>query len=304
MIVELFEADRKKILPLIRNSLHQLSIQSAVAGNTPGEVYVDSRDDPRSGLIKTSQCNVIFGNAANREFNEGIKEHIGYFDQIICDEPRWDEVLPKIHGNNALRKYRRKYYKLERSRYAEIAREPSPNGDKPEIRLLYADTIGHIDYKNADIVKDWMVLENPERFGRLSLGALVLVGDTITSCSMIDCISGKKIEIGIKTTKGFRKFGYGKKAVAAMVDESFRNGMQEIGWHCVSTNIGSIKTAKRCGFRLWRLSRTTSTAVFPAKKHGSNCGANWSLSICPIQMINRLLKKLVAFPTTLNIPRI
>jgi len=142
MIVELFEADRKKILPLIRNSLHQLSIQSVIEGNTPGEVYVDNRDDPRSGLIKTSECNMIFGDAANRGFNEGIKEHIDYFDQIICDEPSWDEVLPTIHGNSGLRKYRRKYYKIEKSQYAEIALDPPYTAEKPEIQLLYADTIG------------------------------------------------------------------------------------------------------------------------------------------------------------------
>jgi len=237
-----------KILPLIRNSLNQLSIRSAVEGNTPGAVYVDSRGNPKSGLIKTSECNVIFGESANKGFNEGIKKHIDYFDQIICDEPGWDEVLPAIHANGALRKYRRKYYCLEKSRY----RESPSKEENPEIQLLYADTIGQLDYQNADIVNDWMVLEKPERFGRLCLGALAVVGDTIASCSLIDCISDKKIEIGIKTTKGFRKLGYGKKAVAAMVTESFRNGIEEIGWHCVSTNIGSIKTAERCGFRFHR----------------------------------------------------
>lgn len=68
------------------------------------------------------------------------------------------------------------------------------------------------------------------------------------SCSAFDCVVDKKIELGIQTTKGFRKQGYGKSAVAALIKTSFLNGIEEIGWHCVSSNKGSIRIAESLGF--------------------------------------------------------
>jgi hypothetical protein len=43
--------------------------------------------------------------------------------------------------------------------------------------------------------------------------------------------------------------GYGVLAVSSLVNELQKNGISDIGWHCMSTNIGSQKIAEKCGFK-------------------------------------------------------
>jgi hypothetical protein len=72
----------------------------------------------------------------------------------------------------------------------------------------------------------------------------------IASCAAIDCIYGQRAEIGIKTMEGFRKQGYGIATVRALLTALFEQGFDEIGWHCVSSNRGSIHIAETVGFSL------------------------------------------------------
>ncbi len=104
MIEELFDNDRSKVLPLIINSNHELTIKSVISGNSPGSVYVDNINIPQSGLVKTPECNVVFGKSDNSDFNIEIETHLGYFDPITCDESNWNGIVKNIHSNNAIRK--------------------------------------------------------------------------------------------------------------------------------------------------------------------------------------------------------
>jgi hypothetical protein len=65
----------------------------------------------------------------------------------------------------------------------------------------------------------------------------------------LDCIHNESVEIGIKTLSDYRKQGYASLAVNSLITKLNEAGIKNIGWHCMATNTGSIKTALKCGFR-------------------------------------------------------
>lgn len=79
--------------------------------------------------------------------------------------------------------------------------------------------------------------------------------------SLVDCIADNRIEIGVKTEKEYRAKGLGAITAAATVHASLLKGIDRIGWHCVDTNIGSIKIAEKLGFKL--VKKYSSFTPFP-----------------------------------------
>jgi len=242
MIYQLSDQDRTKILPLIKNSRHELTIDAVISGNSPGNIFVDDLERSKSGLIKTPECNVIFGKSDNSGFNSSALKEIGYFEQVTCDDNSWDTVIENNHCNNAIHKYKRLYFKLNQSDFIE-------QDDSENIELLDYRSLPNLTYKNSEVVKDWINILNIVRFKDFKLAAVVNIDNTIASCSAFDCIVDKKIEIGIQTTRGFRRKGYGKSAVASLIKSAFSQNIEEIGWHCVSSNKGSIRIAESLGFK-------------------------------------------------------
>ena len=147
-------------------------------------------------------------------------------------------------------------------------------------------------------MSDWFEFEDIDRFNELCLAAVLVKNNEIVSISAVDCFVDNKIEIGVKTIKGHKRKGYGKAVVSALVDESFKNGIEEIGWHCVSTNSGSKKIEERCGFKytltyetyfpyppienIDNLSTTkwSDLARFFEKKANDNANHFWQASKC------------------------
>ncbi len=237
--------DKNKIMTLIKNTNHELSIESAVRGNIPCTIYADNSKTPGSGLIKTPECNVLFGEACNSDFNSEISAEIDYYDQITCDNSVWEEQIHEIHPNIALRKYNRCYYRFYKTGFSGA--DQNLTGRNADI--IYPGALNNLAYTNADMVTDWIILDNPEKFENTCMAAVIPIENEITACSGLDCIADDKIEIGINTVKKYRKQGFGSVVVRAMAGTSFSNGIKEIGWHCVSTNTGSRKIAEHIGFK-------------------------------------------------------
>ena len=243
MIFNLQGKNREKIIPLIKNTRHELSVECVIYNTSPGEVYADDENKPNSCFIKAPECNVFAGNPDNRGFNEEIKKNIDYWDQITCDTNDWEKVVFNLHPNIALRKYKRKYYDLsstiEKCQFA---------GDT-DIEFIYPDMLQRIKYENNELVTEWNNIVDAGKYSNLCLAALKIQGNMIVACSAVDCFSDNKIEIGINTLKDYRNKGYGSFLSMALVNESIKNGILKIGWHCVSTNVGSQKIAEKCGFK-------------------------------------------------------
>lgn len=246
MIFELHNEDKKKILDLIMNTKHELSIAAAVHGYAPSEVFVDDPENPKSGLFKGEECNVLFGDSTPGcgDFYWKIFEKIDYYDQVTCDHDGWNAVVEEQHVNRAIRKYNRYSYSLKREDYTG-ANKTSANA---KVIVLDSTSMESLEYENAEMAKEWACIHERETLPSIALAAVVVVDNAIVSCSGVDCYYDNKVEIGIQTRRGFRGKGYGITAVNALVRALFDYGIDEIGWHCVSTNRGSRSIAEKLGF--------------------------------------------------------
>lgn len=240
--VELLNEGRRKVISLLKNDQHELTVDSVIYGGSPGNVYVDTLDNPKSFFIKTPECNMIGGSATNEVFNSEVKPNIDYFDSIICDTEGWTEAIKKIHPNCALRRFSRKYF-----RHVNQTEVYYPINET-KIEFVYHDTLKTLHYGNKEIVQNWINILRIEYLHNIPLAAIVVRNNAIVSCSALDCIIGDSVEIGIKTIMPYRRNGYASFAVSSLVKKLYEAGIANIGWHCMSSNIGSIKTALRCGF--------------------------------------------------------
>ncbi len=240
---ELVGQSRLRVLPLIENSCHELTVTCVIHSTSPGRVLVDCLEKPTCGLIKTSECNLLFGEPGNPEFLREIIPCIEYYDTLTCDQDAWEDVVPGLHRNPALRRYRREYAALA------PADAPSRAESVPvNIRMVYDPDLESLPYTNCNLVTEWICMDAAERRKGFPLAALWIEHESIASCSAVDCHYEGRIEIGIKTQREFRGKGYGRATTGALVIESLKHGIKEIGWHCVGTNRGSMRIAVRCGF--------------------------------------------------------
>lgn len=258
MIYELQKSDFHKVEGLVKNSNHELSIEAVIRGTSPGEIFVDDLEEPLSALIITSECKVVAGKADNKHFNMGIKEKLDFFDQITCDDEEWENRINEIHKNIALRKYVRRYYELDELKFVDFIRNID---NQYTLEYVNAGNLDNLDYENSNKIRDWIKFVDLSAFKACSLGAYVRVDNTIVSMSLVDCIVDDRIEIGVKTEKEYKKRGLGSIVTAATVSSCISKGINKIGWHCVDTNIGSIKTAEKVGFKL--IKKYSSFTPFP-----------------------------------------
>lgn len=258
MIYQLQKSDFYKVEGLIKNSNHELSIKAVINGTSPGEIYVDNLKKPLSTLIITTECNIVAGKADNKLFNMGVKEKLGFFDQVTCDDEGWEDGIYEIHKNIALRKYVRRYYELDQLKFVDFIR----NLDyQYTLEYVNVGNLNNIVFENSDKIRDWIKFENISTYKDYCLGAYVRTDKKIVSMSLVDCIVDDRIEIGVKTEKEYQKRGLGSIATAAAVSSCISKGINKIGWHCVDTNIGSIKTAEKVGFKL--VKKYSSFTPFP-----------------------------------------
>ena len=247
MIFELDKKDFYKVKSLIKNSNHELSINAVINGTSPGEIFVDNCEKPLSALIMTSECKVVAGNARNNLFNEGVRGKLDFYDQLTCDDHEWEDHISELHSNVAIRKYTRRYYELEKLKFTDYINCLDP---KFTIEHVSVGNLNILNYENSDKIRDWIKLEDTSKFNDYCLGSYIRQDNKIVSMSLVDCIVDNRIEIGVKTEKEYRNNGLGAIACAATISASILNGIERIGWHCVDTNIGTIKIAEKLGFKL------------------------------------------------------
>lgn len=266
MIFELNNEDKKKILSLILNTKHELSIEAAVNGYAPAEVFVDNAENPKSGLFKGDECNLLFGDPALAadDFCWKIFEKIDYYEQVTCDNKGWSRLVEKHHSNRAIKPYTRYSYILTKKEYTMTGTESPSTG----VQLLDAQNIGSLEYENSELAKEWACIHTLESLPGLKLAAVVIVDNTVVSCSGVDCYYDNKVEIGINTVKEYRGKGYGYLAVNELVKALFDYGIEQIGWHCVSTNKGSQRIAEKIGFK--KLCAYTAYTPYPPIENISN----------------------------------
>ena len=266
MIYVLDQALFHKARPLFTGlSGWNLIIDAVIEGTSPGKVFVDDLNNPRSVFLSSAEGYYLAGNAHNVAFNTALHELItgGIFagetvragddelDLRFLQESGWGDKLMDIIPERQPLPWRRRYYTC-----ANLKLDWSvvlPEGYA--VHRIDTDLVGRMNIRNTDDPLNQYALDEMngcwggiDAFLERGLGFGTLCGERPVCWCIADCASGKLVEIGISTHPEFRRRGLAAITTAAMVEYCLAHGFTTIGWHCNSSNTGSWKTAEKVGF--------------------------------------------------------
>lgn len=238
--------DFNKVIHLVK-SQNELSVFSVIKGTMPGEIYVNSVDNPTAALIKTCECNLIAGSPKDINFNSEVSTVLDFWDQLTPDSSEWIELIPTIHENPYIRKYKRRHYILSGDDFTEYNKSLK---DGFIIEKVNIDLLRKSGYENSEKLLEWIADWGEDaKFQKYGVGFFIHNGKVIVSWSLSDCSLDKAITIGVHTDERYRKNGFGKIVVSTVIKECLAKGYEKINWLCVDTNKGSIAIAEKLGFK-------------------------------------------------------
>ena len=231
---------------LVKDVTPNLAIFAVIHGQMPGKIFVDHEERPTSAFIQTSEGNFLLGNPNNTHFNRGVKEEVDFWEGLMFHGEAWEGKIAEVHPNKFLRKYTRRHYVLK-----SLPTVPEKESLKEGYTLVQVDPrdIAACGLKNADKVMAW-ILEwgSIQAFQKKGVGFMIQNEEAIVSWSLTDCVHDKRAAMGVHCDAKYRKNGFGTRVAAATAAHCLSQGIQEVEWHCVDTNRGSIAMAENLGF--------------------------------------------------------
>lgn len=262
MIYELRQNEYENVRSLYDGLNYHLVIYSIIEGNSPGVVYVDAPNEPKTAFMwdKVEGGFYLAGDESNCEFNKSLNEwilnriypavneipHLADFALYYFPEAWADHVNVILKDTDPMKHYR-KHFIIDQLKYDW--KSLIPDGfrmirvDGDFLKRKQLKNIGHV---TGWVMSSWGSLEN---FMEKGFGFCLVHENDIVSWSIADYVAGKDYEIGIHTDENYRRRGFATMTAAAAVDYCLSNGMEHVGWHCWSPNLGSAATAKKVGFR-------------------------------------------------------
>ncbi|MDH5447744.1 MAG: GNAT family N-acetyltransferase [Candidatus Bathyarchaeota archaeon] len=264
MIHELRKRDYQKVQPLFEELEWNLITSAVIEGTSPGRVYADRVEDPRTAFMCTVEGYYLAGYDNNDEFNTSLNKlifaRIFAGDTVRKDETdvaigfhpdSWKEKMPIIfQGRTPLTTARRHYVCTELK--VDHWMDHVPKGfqiQRIDEKLLRTPHLEIPEHVTGWMKTNWGSISD---FMKKGFGFCTLLDKRIVSWSIADCVSGNACEIGIHTREDYRKQGLATLTAAAAVDHSLSSGFRQVGWHCDEYNLGSIGVAEKVGFKLER----------------------------------------------------
>jgi GNAT superfamily N-acetyltransferase len=255
-MIEVREKNLFKLRALFNSYFYQVSVSSVLDGNLRGIVYVDDINEPKTGMITTTEGTFLAGDSKNKEFNTELSS---YLENIIhtgkhpivpksddlwfyIDNAEWIKSFKEIFKSREPFKVGRIHYMCKEKKYdwrkliKEGYRIHHADRSLNVHSLIFPDDLWE---RFRDVLEELL-----ER----GFGAVLTRGDEVISWCSADCFSGERCEIGIFTSEEERRMGFGSLTSMAALEFCFERGFREIGWHCEAHNWASIATANKIGF--------------------------------------------------------
>jgi RimJ/RimL family protein N-acetyltransferase len=262
MFVELRADQYERARDLYRGMDHSLSIQALIEGTSPGHLFVDDAEQPRTALALTVEGYLLVGDDSNPATIEGLrrlfeeqifsgKVFVGVDScMVLAVEPEgWEARLPEVIPTHPPDKLPRYLYLCQEVKLDW--REQIPEGYS--VRRIDRELVEDPDLAFTDAVEEWVPLGQGwggvDGFLENGVGFCAVHGNEIVSRCMADCQAGGRIDVGIITDPAHRRRGLASIVSAATAEYCLSHGFDTVGWHCDYDNAGSWKTAEKAGFK-------------------------------------------------------
>jgi RimJ/RimL family protein N-acetyltransferase len=262
--MSLYELDRgeyDRVKPLFKEMEHNLILYAATEGTSPGKVYVDNIEAPRTAFLCTVEGYYLLGDWQNTAFNQRLSELIlqvifkgdrlreGENEFTLYYHPHtWEGQMEGIFSGKYPLQAMRRHYTCQQVLFDWRSQLP-PNF---HIVAVDAEFLRKMQLVNIKEVRSWINTNwnSEEEFLQMGRGFCTIQDDRIVSWCITDCVSGKRAEVGITTDPAYRGRGLATITAAACVDSHLSSGMTSVGWHCPEQNLGSRGVAEKVGFIL------------------------------------------------------
>lgn len=236
---------------------YELITSAVLERTTPGVVFVDDVEDPRSAFMRSTEGSFLVGRDGNAAFNDGLQRLIT--DTIFHVESGENELYVGVYPEGWVGRLesllQRSSIPVRRRRYVCRSLVLDWQATVPEgytVRPIDATLLDQQDLEIPAHIPSWISSNWGSRpaFLARGFGHCVMHGATVASWSLADCRSGDRCEIGIHTAPEYRQRGLATVAAATNVNQALTHGFREVGWHCNVDNVGSWRTAEKVGFEL------------------------------------------------------
>lgn len=246
------------VSPLFRELDFHLAIEAVLSSVVPGQVYVDDLSSPQAALMRVENRFYLGGSPDRQVFNHGLRQ---LFIEQIYPQARtsgelmfvlyysslaWEACLAELLSDHHPMQDMRQYYACSGT-VVDWRAVTEPGFDLRAIdrELLEDDRLTHI----GDL-RDEVCSESPSIGHYLSrrFGFCLLQAETIAGWCLSEYNTADRCEVGVETVDAYRRRGVATAAAAALVEHAIGQGIEEIGWHCWSSNVASAATAQRAGF--------------------------------------------------------
>jgi RimJ/RimL family protein N-acetyltransferase len=241
---------------------YQPICSAVLEGAHPGKIFVDDFSRPRTAFINTflhsegdGVWGFLAGEPSNDVFNKALNKAIRNRDGIskkapivflTCHPEEWSGQLPIIFHPKHPIPMRRRHYECHE--FKSDWQSDIPEGY--DIRRFDESLLTEPKLKIPDevlkILRKWRSFSDPQH---QDFGFVCIHGDRIVSWATMDFISGGVAEAGIFTLDGYRGRGLATVVTAAAVEHGLSHNLSKINWTCTESNIASIRTAEKLGFK-------------------------------------------------------
>jgi len=90
---------------------------------------------------------------------------------------------------------------------------------------------------------------SPEALLACGIGSVAVFGDRIVAWCLPDSVVEDRVDVGVETAEPHRRQGLAWLTTVHTLEQAFDLGNHQVGWHCDASNIGSVRTARKAGFR-------------------------------------------------------
>ena len=235
-----------------RLAAYNLSVAAVLAGTAPGQIWADDPGEPRVALLRSPEGYYVAGDAGHAEGYAALKETLPHHAYLILDPPAWACVLDRVWVNRAARRHPRLHLLLQ-SFHLPHWRDLVPEGY--QLTAVNRALLARTELENHDAVAEWVEgWHSVDDFERNGFGCCLVYEReaTIASWCIADSVLGGRCEMGVTTDRRHRRHGLATAVVSAAVEQCLERGFDEIGWHCLRSNAGSIAVARKVGFQVER----------------------------------------------------
>lgn len=250
MIHQLQPEAYEKVRPLFKALDFNLIIAAVIEGTSPGRIFVDNLNQPRSAFIDSPEGQFLVGNDQTPAFNDALRALLIQEDwhelYLFIHPDTWKTQLPSLFGAEPQLTHRQHYLCTNLQLDWQSSLPEGYTIHRITRELLEQPGLQVPEHIFGWIEANWGTLDNFEQRG---FGVCTVHANEVVSWSIADCVSGDQCEIGIHTAPAYRQRGLAALTAAAAVDHAFSRSLTTVGWHCNADNVGSWKTAQKGGFQ-------------------------------------------------------